>query len=524
MKMIFDLFRRNDNFWPKMKWQDWLVLGAGMATFTALTVSTLTKFSIWFDEAFGSYLVRFNFYELTRYTAFDVHPPLYYWLLKIWTMMFGNTEIGIRSMSVFFGVLTVVLVFLFVLRFFGRRAAYISLALMVLSPLFLRYSQEARMYTVLTTVIVLATYVLLYAQEHAKKRWPWMVYGILLAVGMLTQYFAALAWLSHWVWRFITVWSKGDSWKEVKKKFFTREWVRAHMLAIGIFLPWLPFLVWQFVIVQGYGFWILPVNSATVPDFLTDVLLFTDSKGTLGWLAFGFYTILILSVYMTIRLLKRLDGEKKKRYLLLLVMAVAPVVLLVVLSMPPLRSAFVDRYLMAAVIFLPLLWGVSVTYSSILSKYVRISLGIIVALMMVVGISNQMILGNYNKSTGQSNNVRELLQTIRTKDSDAQILSNTPWIYYEAVIYEKPTSPIYFINETVTYEFGSLQMLEENDYRKIKDLDSFTKINKSFWLIDNLRTSEPKPLRQSWKAQESIVINDELSHQPLFKAVQYTVK
>ena len=143
---------------------------------------------------------------------------------------------------------------------------------------------------------------------------------------------------------------------------------------------------------------------------------------------------------------------------------------------------------------------------------------------MVVGTSNQMILGNYNKSTGQSNNVRELLQTIRTKDSDAQILSNTPWIYYEAVIYEKPTSPIYFINETVTYEFGSLQMLEENDYRKIKDLDSFTKINKSFWLIDNLRTSEPKPLRQSWKAQESIVINDELSHQPLFKAVQYTVK
>lgn len=521
---MFTLFKKNDKFWPALLWQDWIVLGIGVTAFVALAASTLTKFSIWFDEAFGAYLVRFNVFELTRYTAFDVHPPFYYWLLKLWTELFGNTELGLRSMSVFFGILTVVLAFLLALRLFGRKAAYLSLIFLVLSPLFLRYGQEARMYTVLTATVLMATYILVYAQEHAKKRWPWVVYGVLLAVGMLTQYFAALAWLSHWVWRCLIVRSSGESWRKTWKKFFTKQWVLAHIVAVAVFLPWLPWLLRQFADVQGNGFWIPPVTSATVPDFITNVLLFTDFNGTKGWLALAFYVVIAATVYLSVRVYKQLKDETKKYYLLVAAMVMTPMVLLIVLSMPPLRPAFVDRYLMATVVFLPLLFGINLAFANCKKKWLLVAFGAVIAGMMVVGIYNQMQIGNYNKSTKQSNSTRQLLESIRATSPDATILANTPWIFYEAIVYEKPNSPVYFAHESTDYKFGSLLMLKENSDHKVMDVDAFAAEHKTFWLIDTIKSGDLRPRRDSWRAHESIVINDDISGQPLFKAIKFSAE
>lgn len=523
---MFQLFKKSDRFWPVLKWQDWFVVGGALAIFTTLAASTVAKFSIWFDEAFGSYLIRFDYWKLTTYTAADVHPPFYYWLLKTWSIFFGNTELGIRSMSIFFGIVTIIFAFLLVLRLFGRRAAYVTLIFLVLSPVFVRYSQEGRMYTVLTAIILAATYVLVYAEENVKKRWPWVVYGVLIAIGMLTQYFAALAWLAHWLWRYLVVRSPGESWKQTKKKLFSREWVRAHIIAIAVFLPWLPFLIWQFINVQGYGFWIVPLTAATVPDFLANIFFFSDAKSAASWLAFGFYLTLIFMVFLAIRLLLTLKTERYKNYLLIVCMVIVPIILLVIGSMPPLRPAFVDRYLMTTIVFLPILIGVSIALSAhLLKPRVRIGLGAIVALMMIVGIGAQMNLGNYNKSTSQSNNVRQLVEKVReASPNGTPIIGNTPWIFYEAVVYEQKDSPVYFINETTEYKFGSLRMLAENDLFKIKDLDAFTKQHPRFWVISNLRDSEPRQLRPSWKAGEAIVINDDVSKQPLFKAVHFTVE
>jgi mannosyltransferase len=523
---MFGLFQKDKSFWPGLRLRDWAVLASGLAVFAALALSTIDKFSIWFDEAFGSYLIRFDYLSLTRYTASDVHPPLYYWLLKTWSLVFGNTEFGIRSMSLFFGIISVALAFLLAYRLFGRRAAYVSLVFLSLSPIFIRYSQEARMYTLLITIILAATYVLVYAQEHTKKRWPWAAYGVLVAAGMLTQYFAALAWLTHWVWRYVAVRSAGESWRETRKKLLSKEWVRAHIIATLLFLPWLPWMVWQFALVQGHGFWIQPVTSATIPNFLTDFLLFVDFKDTSGWFALGFYAACVMMVYLVVRLLRTLKGEERTNYQLLVCMTIVPVVLLVLGSMPPLRSAFVDRYLIITVVFLSLVVGVTLVLAcKLVSRRVLIWFGVLIGLMMVVGIANQMTIGNYNKSTLQSNNVRQLLEAVRAKaQPGTPIVANTPWIYYEASIYSRSDSQVYFVDETTEYRYGSLQMLVENDEFKIKDVDAFMKEHPSFWVIANLRDGAPNKLRSSWKPSDTIVINDDVSHEPLFEAVKFTVE
>ena len=50
---------------------------------------------------------RFPLAELLERTAADVHPPLYYLLLKAWTAAFGDSPLAMRSMRALFGVLTI---------------------------------------------------------------------------------------------------------------------------------------------------------------------------------------------------------------------------------------------------------------------------------------------------------------------------------------------------------------------------------------------------------------------------------
>src|SRR5688572_27598207 len=85
-----------------------VVLGVGLRSYH------LTARSLWFDEAFSWRLSQFPLPELISRDAQDVHPPLYYILLKGWTVVFGASLLALRSFSVFLAALTIAFCYLFV--------------------------------------------------------------------------------------------------------------------------------------------------------------------------------------------------------------------------------------------------------------------------------------------------------------------------------------------------------------------------------------------------------------------------
>jgi len=105
--------------------------------------------SLWLDEAVVAQAVsRFGFWELiTSYAPGDFHPPLYYLLLKAWTSILGTSEIALRLPSVFFSLGAGVLML--------SLAGFWAGALLLFNPLFVYYSQEARMYTLITFLLTL---------------------------------------------------------------------------------------------------------------------------------------------------------------------------------------------------------------------------------------------------------------------------------------------------------------------------------------------------------------------------------
>lgn len=122
-----------------------LILGAGVA----LRFIALGQQSFWYDE-FHSILMAQGAPDGSLGVAvFNVHGPLYLVLLRAWMSLAGESEVAVRALSAALGSLGLVLFYRVGLRILGRSTALVALSLLAASPYYLWYSQEARNYSLL---------------------------------------------------------------------------------------------------------------------------------------------------------------------------------------------------------------------------------------------------------------------------------------------------------------------------------------------------------------------------------------
>lgn len=108
--------------------------------------------SLWLDEAISANVAKnYSYSEIvTKFSPSDFHPPFYYIFLKFWTSIFGNSVISLRLPSVIFSLITGYFIYLI--------AGFWSSAFFFLNPLAIYYSQEARMYSMVTCFLVVVFY------------------------------------------------------------------------------------------------------------------------------------------------------------------------------------------------------------------------------------------------------------------------------------------------------------------------------------------------------------------------------
>src|SRR5215203_427247 len=102
----------------------------------ALRLYHLDGQSLWYDEGVTADVAHRGIAELTRWTADDIQPPLYYYLLAMWGRVAGWSEWSLRFPSIFFGVLTVPLLAVVTIALTRRRiAGLIAASLVAFHPL-----------------------------------------------------------------------------------------------------------------------------------------------------------------------------------------------------------------------------------------------------------------------------------------------------------------------------------------------------------------------------------------------------
>ncbi len=126
-----------------------ILLAAAFLRFYRLDAS-----SLWSDEGNTWAMLGRTYSEIAQAAAADIHPPGYYWLLKLWSGIFGTSAWAMRSFSAVAGVLLVLVVERIGRLLAAERAVKLWLPLLAaliaaVNPLLVYYSQEARMYMLL---------------------------------------------------------------------------------------------------------------------------------------------------------------------------------------------------------------------------------------------------------------------------------------------------------------------------------------------------------------------------------------
>jgi mannosyltransferase len=122
------------------------VLGAVSLAAVAVLLRFWTRSDMWLDEAQTLAIARLPLTHIPAALRQDGAPPLYYFLLHLWTQAFGTSDLAVRSLSGVLGVGAIPLTWLVGRRAGGTRAAWGGGVLMATSPFAIRYSTENRMY------------------------------------------------------------------------------------------------------------------------------------------------------------------------------------------------------------------------------------------------------------------------------------------------------------------------------------------------------------------------------------------
>jgi mannosyltransferase len=210
------------------------ILSAGLLVGAfLLRVYTIGRDELWFDEAISAFAVTFADWpqELLRSNT----PPLYYLLLWAWTAVAGLSETALRSFSVFSGTLFVGALLLFGRRIVGPRAALWSGLVAALAPVQIYYSQEARVYALLSLLLILGYAALWRALETSRPLW-WAIHSLWALLALYSHYFAVLALAPAAL--MVRLWPEREHTKQRWRYYFS-----GMSVAVLLFLPW---FFWRF--------------------------------------------------------------------------------------------------------------------------------------------------------------------------------------------------------------------------------------------------------------------------------------
>jgi mannosyltransferase len=128
--------------------------------------------SFWVDESLTAREIQWSYHR-----SIEGYYWLYYSIEKPWASLAGASELALRLPSVFATMLACGLLVLLANRLFDGRVAVLAGALLAVNPFVVKWSQQARGYTWLLAVSLVAMLLLLRALDRG-TRGSWALYGL----------------------------------------------------------------------------------------------------------------------------------------------------------------------------------------------------------------------------------------------------------------------------------------------------------------------------------------------------------
>ena len=302
--------------------------------FALLYGTVIFNDSLWGDEAYTMLTLKNSFSEILKITARDVHPPLYYFIAKIFTLFFGYSVPVVKLASIVPLILTMFFVWTKSKKIFGKQANLISLFFILLTglcPATFSMAVELRMYTwamFFVTTCGIYAYELYRNPQSTRYFYLFILFGVLSAY---THYYAFLTVCFIYLFLIITLLKRNKKdWKLC---------VSFSVISFLAYLPWIPLIFLQFS-VQITSWWATVFNMDTILGIIT--FLFAGNFSNLFLLLFA--TIFIGFLHH----LRKKQADEESYLALLAILPLLFTVLLGILFSLLVRPVFVARYMYPA--------------------------------------------------------------------------------------------------------------------------------------------------------------------------------
>jgi len=383
--------------------------------------------SLWLDEAIEALALKGHFGPLLSYALADFQPPLYHFLLRGWTNLFGYSEIALRTPSLLAGVILVYYAYQLTVLLSSRKAGFIAGALVATNPLLIYYSVEGRTYIMTTLFVTASFYYLTRLLKGGPGLRPALAYLISTALALWSSYLAAFVVLSQFLYLLF------------RKKF---KLLSLPILVAVSFLPWIPSLLGSL----RFGLrdaTITPEWGRVVGGISPRALFLTWVKLVVGRISY-YSRPLYAGVVGVVALLHflALKHLNFRRYSVLLIWLLLP------LALAALISFFVPVYSYTRVLFV--MPAYLILLSLALARAPRLLTYLVLALQLVF-ITQFALSPRFHREDWRS-----LTEFLNGKNSGLVALpslkSNTPFLYYQLSLplvelpaVELELSPVYYV-------------------------------------------------------------------------------
>jgi len=287
---------------------------------------------VWFDEVVSTMAAKQGLGEICQIASAETNTPTYYILLHYYMRFFGDSEVTLRTLSIFFGLLSSLMIFLLAKELIkDRLVPKIALFLVAVSPFHLYYSHEIRGYSILIFLSSLTLLSLVKRLRDRRQKTFWDVcYAVSLVLGAYMHITYLFYILALNLFLFVEVFRKR------RRDLLVRNLLFPNTLLVGsvvlfcatgypVIVPQILNVIRMKLAVGGN-----PVYGIRVEDFLSVMARVYWGKFMLPSMLVAIATLFYLG-------LKQLNGKNSYLFLFLIILTTS-------LLVPP-RLPNSDRYL-----------------------------------------------------------------------------------------------------------------------------------------------------------------------------------
>lgn len=138
--------------------------------------------SLWVDEGHSARIAQLGFTQIMHELFLDAHPPVYFFCLHIWSLLFGNSEFALRSFSVLAGGISILFSYAIGKQLFCKTTGLVTALFIALNTYLIAISQETRMYSLLFCLSLISFYYYIRTINSGKYRVKaaWFISTVLL--------------------------------------------------------------------------------------------------------------------------------------------------------------------------------------------------------------------------------------------------------------------------------------------------------------------------------------------------------